>query len=140
MAFHSHGELNIWVDHNIVYMELSGNWNLEKAKDFIHELNYTITPQVSPPFVAVAMLDNDWMPTADAIPYLFEATNRAINMGLVREAYVSSSPISSRVTKRFVVPEDSERYQSREFVDLDDAVQWLKEGLSGSAAVKQKCD
>lgn len=128
MAFSSHGELKIWVADNIVYMECSGGWNVEKAKEFIHELNHTITPLVTPPFCAVGILHDDWMPTAEAIPYLNAATCNAIKAGLVKEAYVSSSPISARVTKSLVLPPDCEHYQSKEFTQLADAVAWLQQG------------
>ena len=39
MLFASHGELELWVEDNIVFMEISGGLNLEKAKEFTHRLN-----------------------------------------------------------------------------------------------------
>ncbi len=135
MPFHSHGELKLWVENNIVFMEISGGWNLEKAKEFTYELNHTITPLVTPPFGAVGILHDDWMPTADAIPHLNEATRRAIMAGMVREAYVSSSRISSRVTESLVLPPDCNQYLSREFVNIDDAIQWVQYGLNPPASV-----
>ncbi|MEW9796848.1 hypothetical protein [Alteromonas sp. CYL-A6] len=135
MAFSSHGGLSLWVEDNILFMEVSGGWNLEKAKEFIHELNHTISPLVTPPFGAVAVLHDDWMPTSDALPYLNEATRRAIKAGLVREAYVSSSAISSRVTQSLVLPPDGETYESQEFSTFDEAVEWVKQiPLGGRAA------
>lgn len=127
MSFGSHGGLKLWVDNNILFMDLSGGWNLEKAKEFIHELNHTISPLVTPPFGAVAVLHDDWMPTADAVPYLNEATRRAIKAGLVREAYVSSSRISARVTQSLVVPPDSDEYESQEFASVEEAVAWVQQ-------------
>lgn len=135
MSFHSHGGLKLWVENNIVFMEVSGGWNLEKAKEFARELNSVITPLVLPPFGAVGILHDDWMPTADAVPYLNEATRRAIQHGLVREAYVSSSAISSRVTQSLVLPPDCTQYQSREFGHIDEAIEWVEIGLSRSPSI-----
>lgn len=127
MSFDSHGELKIWVQDNIVYLEASGGWNLEKAREFTRTINEVIFPQLVPPFGVVGVLHNDWMPTADAIPHLHEATRIAIKAGMVKEAYVSSSAISSRVTQSFVLPPDCSHYQSREFSNLEEAVTWIKE-------------
>lgn len=79
----------------------------------------------------MGVLRNDWMPTADAIRHLHEATRIAIKAGMVKEAYVSSSAISSRVTQSFVLPPDYSHYQSREFSNLEDAVAWIKEDEAG---------
>lgn len=127
MSFDSHGELNIWVQDNIVYLEASGGWNLEKAREFTRTINEVIFPQLTPPFGVIGILSDDWMPTADAIPHLHEATRIAIKAGMVREAYVSSSAISSRVTKSFVLPPDCHQYQSREFSTLEAALAWITE-------------
>ncbi|WP_100644337.1 hypothetical protein [Alteromonas facilis] len=135
MSFSSHGDLTIWVEDNIIFMDLSGGWNLEKAKEFIYEINHNVSPIVTPPFGAVGILRDDWMPTSDAVPYLHEATLRAIEAGLVREAYVSSSPISSRVTKSLVVPPDSDKYQSKEFTNIDEALEWLRHERAGLKTV-----
>lgn len=126
MTFGSHGTLKIWVEDNIIYMDLSGGWNLEKAKEFIYEINHNIAPLVTPPFAAIGLLSDDWMPTQDAVPYLHEATLKAIEAGMTKEAYVSTSSISSRVTKSLVVPPDSDKYQSKEFNSLDEAISWIK--------------
>ena len=138
MAFNSHGEMKLWVEDNIVFMEIRGGWNYEKAKEFARELNSVITPLVKPPFGAVGILHDDWMPTADAIPFLHEATKYAIKSGLVREAYVASSPISSRVTQSMVLPPDGSNYQSREFSDIDDAIAWIREGTLGTSQTIEK--
>lgn len=137
MAFNSHGEMKLWVEDNIVFMEICGGWNYEKAKEFARELSSVITPLVKPPFGAVGILHDDWMPTADAIPFLHEATKFAIKSGLVREAYVASSPISSRVTQSMVLPPDCSHYQSREFKDIDEAIAWIKEGTGQAAGNRE---
>ena len=125
MPFASHGELKLWVENNIVFMEIAGGWNLEKAKEFTQTLNTQITALVKPPFGAIGILHDDWMPTADAIPHLQEATRRAIKAGLVKEAYVSTSKLSSKVTQSLVLPKDCHDYQSKEFDNISDAVAWL---------------
>ena len=134
MKFTGHGGLKLWVENNIVFMEVSGSWNLEKAKEFTQALNNDITPLVTPPFGAIGILHDDWMPTADALPYLNEATRRAIEFGLVREAYVSSSALSARVTHKLVLPNESHRYQKQEFSNLDDAIAWINQGTGQQQA------
>lgn len=134
MSFGSHGGLKMWVEDNIVFMDVSGGWNVEKAKEFIYELNTNISPLVTPPFAAIGMLSDDWMPTSDAVPYLKEATLRAIQAGLVKEAYVSSSSISARVAKSMVVPADSPNYQSREFHTIEEAIAWIKQSYPNTVS------
>lgn len=140
MLFASHGELELWVEDNIVFMEFFGGWNLEKAKEFTHRLNTEILPLIIAPYSVIGILHDDWMPTADAIPHLTEVTLNAIKAGMVREAYVSSSALSSRVTQSLVLPADCQHYQSREFETVEQAIVWVKEPLSEEATIQQNRD
>ncbi|MDM7860385.1 hypothetical protein QTP81_07235 [Alteromonas sp. ASW11-36] len=137
MSFASHGELELWVKDNIVFMEISGGWNLEKAKEFTHRLNTEILPLIKAPYAAIGILHDDWMPTADAVPHLNRATLYAIKAGMVKEAYVSSSALSSRVTQSLVLPADCQHYQSREFDTLEEAINWVKESLERDSVTSE---
>ena len=127
MKFGAHGEFNLWVEDNIAYLEVSGAWNLETAKEYIEALNHVIGPQLNAPFATIGILSDDWFPTADAIPYLFKATELAIEAGLRKEAYVTRSSLSASITERLVLPENSDKYQKREFSNLEDAIEWVKQ-------------
>ena len=127
MKFGAHGSFNIWVEGNIAFFEVSGAWNLETAFAYIHHLNTVTSSQVTAPFTAIGILHDDWFPTADALPYLFKATEFAISVGLRKEAYVSQSALSAGVAERLVLPENSDLYQKQVFDNLEDAIKWVKQ-------------
>lgn len=127
MKFVGHGRLKMWVEDNIAFVEVSGAWNVEKAKEFIYQLNTVIRPQLSPPYSTIGIIHDDWFPTSDAIPYLNKATLLAIQSGMRKEAYVTTSPLSARITEELVLPQNCEQYEKREFDNLPDALAWVKQ-------------
>lgn len=127
MKFGGHGYLKMWVEDNIAFVEVSGAWNVEKAKEFIHEVNTVIRPQLTPPYCTIGILHDDWFPTADAIPYLHKATEVAIQSGMRKEAYVSSNPLSARISENLMLPKNSDIYEKRQFDTLEEALAWVKE-------------
>ena len=127
MKFGAHGEFNLWVEDNIAFIEVSGAWNVETAKDYIYQLNHVIGPQLTKPYGTVGIMHDDWFPTADAIPYLYRATELAIEQGMRKEAFVTRSALSASVVSQLVLPANSDVYEKRQFENLQDAIAWVKE-------------
>ncbi len=125
--FAIHGDWRVSATDNYVLQWFSGCWNEEAAvvysKDFLEK-----TAHLNGTKWAILSFFDDWeLGTPDIEPHVIEHCQRFIQNGCIKDCHVYTPTASKKMQLENMIPVTQGNYERRVFIDVKDAITWLKE-------------